>query len=90
MGPLVYRLWSAIRVRQVGTKLQLLRIFPDEQAGCSGSPSCHGLLIHGQVSALLHQQTHGVALDFEKAFDRASWKDALWIAPQVGVPRDIL
>lgn len=88
VGPFVYRLWSAIRVRQVGTKLQLLRIFPDQQAGCS--LSCHGLLSHGQVSALLHQQTHGVALDFEKAFDRASWKDALWIAAQVGVPRDIL
>lgn len=88
--PCIYRLWSATRVCQIGKHLQGLQVFPPQQAGGIGGLSCPALLLERQLAISHNGHTHGISMDFEKAFDRCDWSDALWVATSLGIPSRII
>ena len=90
VGPCLYRLWSATRVRQIGKHLQELQVFLPQQAGGIGGLSCPALLLESQLAISHKGHTHGMSMDFEKAFDGCDWSDALWVATSFGIPSRII
>ena len=60
-------------------RLQGLQVFQPQQAGGIGGLSCPALLLESQLAISHNGHTHGISMDFEKAFDRCDRSDAPWV-----------
>ena len=77
VGPVLYRIWASLRTREAADQFQS-RLLPPQQVA-----------IQAQIDVATKGLEWGVSLDFEKAFDRSSWRIALEILMLWGLPSKI-
>ena len=86
VGPIMYRLWSSLRLKQLNT--WVADRFDKFQAGGQGGPDVYSLLsLDIDITAL--RRLAGVCLDYKKAFDSADYRMGIQVLERLGAPSRI-
>lgn len=86
VGPVVYRIWSSIRLQHLRSFLSqsLLK----DQAGFLG-PDVQSVLLTLDLDYVAEQYPYAVALDFAKAFDSTDAQLCIRLLQPIGVPKRV-
>ena len=87
IAPVVYRIWSAIRLQHLRGFLSNFLVA--NQAGYNG-PSVQDLLLSFDLEFHSSAYPYVAALDFSKAFDSTDWYTCTQLLTHIGAPRPVV